>query len=145
MKAQRSAEGAQVALDAFSDSSVITPAPSERKGSSIDAQHTTAQATRGEDIKFLREAVHIHKEKSTKSAHDYRSLLRPIQKMLAPKKGRGPAVCACGHARGKNVDVHLIERGNGTQRASVSVIYRCGNGEACPLCARHVAALRAMR
>jgi hypothetical protein len=98
-----------------------------------------------EDIKFFKEAAHIRTKEPSQPAFDYRFLLRPIQQILTPEEGRGPAVCACGHARGKNVNVHLVDRGNGTKRASATGIYRCGNGEACPVCARHVAALRAKR
>ncbi|MFD1941454.1 hypothetical protein [Paradevosia shaoguanensis] len=101
--------------------------------------------TEDHSLRFLKEVVHIQKEPKPPTQHDYRHLLRPIQTMLSPSKGKGPAVCACGHARKKAVSVHLIERANGTERASVTGIFRCGNGEACPLCARHVAALRARR
>lgn len=95
---------------------------------------------------FLKEAVRIQTTPPKPPAqHDYRSLLHPIQEMLAPAKGKGPAVCACGHARGKTVKVHLIDRKTGGQRASVTGIYRCGGGEICPVCAPHVAALRAKR
>src|SRR5690606_7821629 len=94
-------------------------------------------------LRFLKEDVHFQNKPAQRKAHDYRYLLRPIQEMLAPKEGRGLAVCACGHARSKSISVHLVGKPDGRQKASVGGIYRCGNGEVCPMCARSVAALRA--
>jgi hypothetical protein len=147
IEAYNAAEAAHAEPEALATSGMETPAPSQEAPLSDAEQPTLSQVSTEEDIMFLKEAAHIRKEETPQPAYDYRFLLRPIQEMLAPLKGKGerPAVCVCGHARGKDVSVHLIDRGNGTQRASASGIYRCGNGEACPTCARHVAALRAKR
>lgn len=131
-------------LEAFPPSEIDAPSTSEQP------EQDTKDNEGEEDIKFLKEAVRIRTEETQQPAYDYRFLLRPIQEMLAPLRQRKDkekrlAVTVCGHARRKTVNVHLIDRGNGTQRASVTGIYRCGNGEACPVCARHVAALRAKR
>lgn len=142
--ADKAAEAATIAADCLCTSTMEASPPSETSAPSSTGQPEQGSA-KAEDIKFFKEVAHIRKEETQKPAYDYRFLLRPIQQMLTPEEGRGPAVCACGHARGKTVNVHLIERENGTQRASAVGIYRCGNGEACPVCARHVAALRAKR
>ncbi|MBN9335997.1 MAG: hypothetical protein J0I64_21270, partial [Devosia sp.] len=144
LEAEKAAEAAKAAADAPCVLTAGTLPPSETSAPSSTGKPEQGSA-KDEDIKFFKEVAHIRKEESPKPAYDYRFLLRPIQQMLTPEEGRGPAVCACGHARGKTVNVHLIDRENGTQRASAVGIYRCGNGEACPVCARHVAALRAKR
>lgn len=142
--ADKAAEAARIAADAPCALTVEAPPSSETPAPSSTSL-PDPEGAKAEDIKFFKEVAHIRKEEAPKPAYDYRFLLRPIQQMLMPEEGRGPAVCACGHARSKNVAVHLIDRENGTQRASAVGIYRCGNGEACPVCARHVAALRAKR
>lgn len=120
--------------------------PAERADTvAVNATVEAPGATDEDTFKFLKEAVHFQEESTAGPQYDYRYLLHPIQRMLAPEEGRGPAVCACGHARGKQVGVHLVEKENGTHRASVTGIYRCRNGEVCPVCARHIAALRAKR
>lgn len=136
---------AQNAAGALQASTEKTPAQSQAAAPSDNEVAVSGQTATDDSTKFLKEVAHIRKAETPQPAYDYRFLLRPIQGMLAPPTGKGPAVCACGHARGKNVNLHLIERENGTTRASAVGIYRCGNGEACPVCARHVAALRARR
>jgi hypothetical protein len=100
-----------------------------------DDEGILAQGT----LLFTEEAARVQE-----SSRDYRDLLRPVQRMLAPASGRKPAVCLCGYARGSEVGVHLVAKG-GRHAATVSGIYRCGNGEACVFCAPRIAALRAER
>lgn len=146
LEADQNAEAPTTPADALSVSTEEVPSSSQAKAPRGTEQPAHAEdAAKAEGIKFFKEAAHIRKEEPSQPAYDYRFLLKPIQGMLTPNGGRGPAICACGHARGKTVNVHLVDRSNGTQRATTTGIYRCGNGEACPICARHVAALRAKR
>ncbi len=65
---------------------------------------------------------------------------------LAPDE-RGPSVCGCGRP-GFDVDsvgIHRRTREDGTRRAFVSGVYRCGSGWLCPTCAPAVAAIRQAR
>ncbi|HEY4201703.1 MAG TPA: hypothetical protein VGM83_14210 [Devosiaceae bacterium] len=147
--ASEAAEASEAASVPSPTAVVETPAARHRPAPGSDLRPAPEdgqpEVEEDDDIRFLKEVAHIRERESQQPQYDYRFLMRPIQEMLAPGEGRGPAICACGHARGKTVNVHLIDRGNGTHRASATGIFRCGNGEACPACARHIAALRAKR
>ncbi|KQT83118.1 hypothetical protein [Aurantimonas sp. Leaf443] len=65
---------------------------------------------------------------------------------LAPDE-RGPSVCGCGRPGFdvESVGIHRRTREDGTRRAFVSGVYRCGSGWLCPTCAPAVAAIRQAR
>lgn len=70
------------------------------------------------------------------------SVLRTVQALHEPGNGtKRPPICYCGAPRLKEVDVHLRD-GTGKKRAGVSGIWRCRNGETCPLCVEAATARR---
>ncbi|OAM79651.1 hypothetical protein [Devosia elaeis] len=71
------------------------------------------------------------------------SVLRTVQALHEPGDGtKRPPICYCGAPRLKEVDVHLREDGTGKKKAGVSGIWRCRNGETCPLCVEAATARR---
>ncbi|MBJ6987276.1 hypothetical protein [Devosia sp. MC521] len=76
------------------------------------------------------------------------SVLRTVQALHEPGKDetgkdkKRPPICYCGAPRLKDVDVHLRDDGTGRTKAGVSGIWRCRNGETCPLCIEAATARR---
>lgn len=72
------------------------------------------------------------------------SVLRTVQALFdpGPQVKKKPPICYCNKPRLGNVDVHLREDANGRKKAGVSGVWRCGNGEVCPMCAEAAASRR---
>ncbi|MBF0677893.1 MAG: hypothetical protein IR164_02995 [Devosia sp.] len=72
------------------------------------------------------------------------SVLRTVQALFdpGPEVKKKPPICYCNKPRLGNVDVHLREDANGRKKAGVSGVWRCGNGEVCPMCVEAAASRR---
>lgn len=71
------------------------------------------------------------------------SVLRAVQALHDPRDGtKRPPICYCGAPRLAEVDVHLREDGTGRKKAGVSGVWRCRNGEVCPMCMEAATARR---
>lgn len=72
------------------------------------------------------------------------SVVRTVQGLFdpGPQVKKKPPICYCNKPRLGIVDVHLREDAYGRKKAGVSGVWRCGNGEVCPMCAEAAASRR---